>query len=118
MPVYEYGDKRMEIKKSDWQLFRERITEWQERYMEKLNQEYIRLLSADGDASEKFWKLEERIRQDKIKPGVCLELEKQNVAVDLANLILDGTITKEDLKGFSPELQEFVMMLAEHWKME
>ena len=30
----------VEISKADWKLFRERIGNWQERYMEKLSKEY------------------------------------------------------------------------------
>ena len=37
----------MEISKKDWKLFREKLAEWQENYMERLNKEYITLLSAD-----------------------------------------------------------------------
>ena len=36
----------VEISKKDWKLFRERIPEWQEHYMEKLVKEYIELLSS------------------------------------------------------------------------
>lgn len=36
----------------DWKLFRSKIADWQEAYMEKLNGEYIELLSGEGDASE------------------------------------------------------------------
>jgi hypothetical protein len=45
-----------DISKSDWKLFCSRITDWQEAYMEKLNHEYIELLSGEGPASKK-WKL-------------------------------------------------------------
>lgn len=31
--------------KSDWKLFRTKLPDWQEAYMDKLNQEYIQLLS-------------------------------------------------------------------------
>ena len=48
----------------DWKLFRKKISGWQEAYMEKLNREYIALLNEEGDASDKFWKLEKRIRED------------------------------------------------------
>ena len=37
----------MEISKRDWKLYREKIAEWQENYMEHLNKEYIALLSLD-----------------------------------------------------------------------
>lgn len=45
----------------DWKLFRSKIAGWQEVYMNKLNKEYIEILSGDGNPSDKFWKLEERI---------------------------------------------------------
>lgn len=49
----------MDISKHDWKLFREKLPGWQENYMDRLNKEYIALLSAeDKKASEKFWKLE------------------------------------------------------------
>ena len=59
------GDLRMEISKSDWKLYREKIADWQENYMARLNKEYIALLSADDKiASDKFWELEKRIKND------------------------------------------------------
>lgn len=47
----------------DWKLFRSRLPQWQEAYMEKLNREYVTLLTSDRSASEKFWALEERIKK-------------------------------------------------------
>lgn len=46
---------------SDWKLFREKIADWQEAYMTRLNNEYIALLSGDAASSDKFWRLEKRI---------------------------------------------------------
>lgn len=103
----------MECTKSDWKLFRSLIVEWQEAYMDRLNKEYIKLLSSDGDASEKFWALEKRIRQDKRKPGVQIELRKQEAVYDLAGLIQDKVIGYEDLDGFSEGLKEAVKFLLE-----
>lgn len=60
----------MVISKSDWKLFRERIPEWQEHYMERLTKEYIKLLSSPGNASDHFWEFEKRIKQDKKHSGV------------------------------------------------
>ena len=59
----------VEISKADWKLFRERIGDWQERYMEKLSKEYVKLLTSPGNASDHFWELEKRIKQDKKHPG-------------------------------------------------
>lgn len=98
----------VEITKGDWKLFRERITDWQEDWMEHLNQEYIKLLSGKGNASDKFWELEERIRKDKKKSGVQLELRKSETVWNLAALLKDGVINTEDLEGFSEGLKEAV----------
>jgi len=41
----------MDISKSDWKLFREKLPGWQEAYMERLNNEYVALLTSN----EKAW---------------------------------------------------------------
>ena len=33
-----------EISEKDWKLFREKLTTWQDTYIDKLNQEYIEIL--------------------------------------------------------------------------
>ena len=50
----------MEVSKSDWKLFRTRIGDWQEAYMERLVKEYMDLLVGEKNASDKFgsWKNE------------------------------------------------------------
>ena len=101
----------MEISKSDWKLFRARIAEWQENYMERLVKEYIDMLNENGSASDKFWELEERIKKDKKHPGVMLELSKGNMIFDIVALINSDVITTTDLEGFSDELRESVDFL-------
>ena len=73
--------------------------------------EYIDLLSGDENASDKFWKLEERIKKDKKHPGVMLELSKENMIFDIVALINRDVITVADLKNFSDELKEYVNYL-------
>ena len=102
----------IEIKKSDWKLFRERLPEWQEKYMEKLVAEYADYLQSDLPASTKFWEMEERIKEDKRRPGVMLSLEKKNVDYDLMRLMKDGAIKEADLDGFSQELIDRVIELT------
>ena len=99
----------IDISKADWRLFRERIPGWQEAHMEKLNKEYIELLSGDEPASKKFWALEERIRSDKNTPGVRLQLKKSEIDWNLVELMREGVITLVDLEGFSEELKEYVV---------
>lgn len=102
-----------EITKADWKLFRERVPEWQERYMEKLLQKYVKLLTSPGDASEHFWELEKRIRNDKKHPGVMMQLEKGEAIWDIAILIRKKVITVKDLDGFSQELKDAVAAILE-----
>ena len=101
----------MEVSKSDWKLFRERVVDWQEAYMERLVKEYMDLLDGAENASDKFWKLEERIKKDKKHPGVMLELSKENMIFDIVALINSDVIVTADLAGFSAELKESVDFL-------
>lgn len=101
----------MEVSKSDWKLFRACIGNWQEAYMECMVKEYMDLLEGEENASDKFWKLEERIKKDKKHPGVMLELSKGNMIFDIVALINSGVITTADLEGFSDELKESVNFL-------
>ena len=101
----------MECSKSDCKLFRAKIANWQENYMDKLNKEYIKLLSGDEAASEKFWKLEERIKSDRKHPGVIIQMRKSEMVYDIAILIRDEVINMQDLEGFSEELKEQVQMI-------
>ena len=98
----------MEVSKSDWKLFRERVVDWQEAYMERLVKEYMDLLDGAENASDKFWKLEERIKKDKKHPGVMLELRYRSMIFDIAALINSGVITTADLEGFSDGLKESI----------
>jgi len=51
--------KIMDISKKDWKLFRERLSGWQEKYMEGLVKEYANFLNDDKKpASEKLLELE------------------------------------------------------------
>lgn len=97
-----------EISKQDWKLFKERLPEWQEHYMERLTKEYIELLSSPGNASDHFWQLEKRIKQDKKHHGVLLEMRKSNAIWDIAMYVRDKVITMDDLEGFSEDLIDAV----------
>lgn len=97
-----------EVSKADWKLFREKIGDWQEQYMARLNEAYIALLQEDKPASEKFWELDKQLKNDKKSPGVIIEMRKSNLYYDIADLIRDGVITMEDLDDFSDELKASV----------
>ena len=94
------------IKEADWRLFRSRLPIWQEAYMERLNREYIALLSGTGSASEKFWELERRMREDKRRGSVVMRMSRSNMELNLLSLLSDGVISTAELDGFSEELRE------------
>ncbi len=100
----------MSYKKSDWQLFRELISKWQERYMAKLNKEYIGILIQDKPASTVFWELNNRIKEDQKNPGVIIKVSKSMLEENLISLIRHKVITFDDLKDFSDELKESIEM--------
>lgn len=107
-------NKIMDISKKDWKLFREKLPGWQENYMEGLIKEYVNVLNDDTKhASERFWKLEKRIKEDKRHPGVIMEMRKSEAIWDIVCLIRLNVITYEDLSDFSDELQQEVRGILE-----
>lgn len=104
----------MEISKSDWKLFREKLPEWQERYMEGLVKDYVDFLNDKSKhASEKFWELEKRIKEDKRHPGVMIEMRKSEAIWDIVYLIRLKVISYDDLADFSDELKQEVQRIQE-----
>ena len=98
--MYQFEEK-------DWKLFREKLTEWQEAYMERLIKEYTELLAGDEAASDKFWALDKRIRADRQRLGVRVnEVTRSKLQNILTGLIIENVITEDDLQDFSEELRE------------
>lgn len=56
----------MDISKADWKLYRERVPDWQEHYMEKLTEEYVKLLTSPGHASDHFGNTKVDIENGKV----------------------------------------------------
>ena len=104
-----------QINESDWKLFRQRLPDWQERHMERLIQKYAALLAGSDTASDKFWALEDSIREDLCHVGATARMSRSNMYMNLFLLLHDGVITLDDLVGFSDDLKEEMafMMKAE-----
>ena len=78
------------------------------------HKEYANFLNDDKKpASEKFWELEKRIKEDKRHPGVIMEMSKSEVIWDIVRLIRLKVITYDDLSDFSDELQLEVKRILE-----
>lgn len=95
-------------------MFREKLSGWQEKYMEGLVKEYVNFLNDDtSPASEKFWELEKRIKEDKHHPGAIMEMRKLEAIWDIVHLMRLKVITYDDLSEFSGELQQEVKRMIE-----
>ena len=90
----------------DWKLFRKKVPQWQENYMERLLGEYRAIISQERQPSERFWALYQRMREDSTNPGVQIRMSRSKMRDNLLHLLLDGAIGLSDLEGFSPELRE------------
>ena len=98
-----------QVFEKDWKLFRKLLPGWQEAYMERLAKEYMELLSSDRQASDKFWELDQRIKQDKRRTGVLArEVSRSNMFQLIINLIYEEAISEDDLKEFSEDLRDTV----------
>ena len=104
-----------DVNEKDWKLFRKMLPGWQEAFMAELNKEYIAILSRDQNASDNFWELEKRIKEDKRKTGVLArDICRSNMFSHMMDLMREGAISAEDLDGFSEELRERIIA-ASHW---
>ena len=92
------------VNEKDWKLFKKLVPVWQEKYIQKINKEYIDILSKNNSSAQNFWELENRIRQDKKHPGVILDLRRSTMHMNLMLLLSYEVITFDELKEFSNEL--------------
>lgn len=96
--------------KSDRKLFLERLPKWQEAYMDRLNREYIELLSSEaGNPSDRFWGLIDRIKEDRKSPGVRCKVDRVDLVFLMRDLMYDKVITADDLEGFSEKFKEAIL---------
>ena len=101
-----------EFSEKDWKLFRKKLPQWQEAYMERLCKEYVSLLTSNEKASERFWQLEKRIKKDRRKTGVVADMRRSVMIDNMVDLIIEGASTLEDLNDFSNDVKEAVRMIA------
>ena len=101
-----------DVAESDWKLFKKMLPQWQERYMERLIDQYIEMLNGGSEASRRFWALEERINRDKLSSGVIAnDIRRSTMHREIANLLIDNVITLNDLDGFTEDTKS----CAQRW---
>lgn len=105
----------MQISEHDWKIFRKKLPNWQEQYMERLEMEYIALLQTEKSASVKFWEIEKRIKEDKKSPGVIIDMRRSTAINNIICLVSDEVISLDDLEEFSDDLQETVKCVVNKW---
>lgn len=98
------------IGKSDWNLYKQKLATWQNNHMQHLLEGYLKIINGKGEPVDRFWKLEKRINKDKRTRGVVCELSRSSVIDNLLTLLCDGVITFDELKDFSEELQNTILM--------
>ena len=92
----------------DWKLFRQKLPQWQERYMEKLCKEYVGILKSNTQPSDRFWELDKRIQKDKHHLELRGRMSRSNMKLNIIGLICEGVITLDDLAEFSDELKNSI----------
>ena len=105
-----------EVTEKDWKIFRKKIIVWQENYMQKLNNEYIKLLQRENVPSKNFWDLEKRIFKDKRSVGVVISnMRRSTMIQNILELLRDDIIQFDDLNDFSEELKNEIKLMINRW---
>ena len=77
-------------------------------YVQPCGEEYIAILQKPANASENFFELEKRIRNDKRSLGVSARISRNNMFQIVVSLLANAVITIDDLKDFSDEFTESI----------
>lgn len=98
-------DEPPKVREADWKLFKKKAPEWEQACMDRLNQEYIQILTGPDTPADKFWQLRRRINKDVYRIGVSIEAGRSSMEGQMGLLLRGGAITLDDLDGFSAELR-------------
>ncbi len=107
------------LREKDWKVFKKKVPQWEQAILDRLNQEYIQLLTGPDTPADKFWELRHRINEDIYRPGVFMDMSRSKVESQVGDLLRVGAITLEDLDGFSEELRERLeQVYRDRWETE
>ena len=100
------------VNEDDWKLFRTRFSGWVESYIQtKVIDRYIAFLSSPGNAVDKFYSLEKKVKKDSYQDCLNMRMSRSAMKNNILSLLIDGVITPSDLDGFSDELREVMTTL-------
>ncbi|HEY8223635.1 MAG TPA: hypothetical protein VIG25_00065 [Pyrinomonadaceae bacterium] len=99
----------MEIKESDWKIFRRLHSIALERYCQRVLEEVRAAAECEGDYHDCYRKVYRLIRnRDKTLALAFDDRRRSTAFVLLANMIDEDLVTEEELKQFSSEAQEHI----------
>lgn len=95
---------------SDWKKFSAMIPALRERYLAEQNARIVRLLADPRKTeTERFWDAEQEVRKQAKTLRACLDdISRSRMSLTLLTMRGAGMLKKEDLAGFSEELQKQV----------
>lgn len=95
-------------KESDWKQFRDMVEFLKERYLKETNLKLNQILTdSKRTATDQFWDTFEEMKKEKKILQDCLDRHSRSqMYLSMLLMLRYGMLKKEDLKGFSEELQE------------
>ena len=105
----------MDVLEKDWKIYKQRLGDWQDRHIGRLLEEYREIIDSDLKNSDKFWEIQKRINEDRKNVGVVCRFSRSTMEDIITILLLQGTITEDDLVGFSEELITSVKESRDYW---
>lgn len=93
----------------DWRLFSRKVDQWVERYYRIKNEDYRRILDGKSLDSKKWWNLHKQMKKDIHFLDEATEMSRSHLVQDLLYFYISGTISREELRAFSEDMQKSVM---------
>ena len=110
-------EQKYEVNEKDWKLFRNKLIDWQENFIEKTIEKYKELLNKNIKASKKFWELDKLIKKDKKQSGIMVyDIRRSNMVNEIIELIQEKAIKVDDLEEFSDELKIYINNIVRYLK--
>lgn len=98
-------------KESDWKIFRKRVPEWRERYLNGKNKEIVAVLTdKERTPTKQFWDAKEKMETEAKILARCLDgHSRSSMHWYLCLMYGHGLIQDADLEEFSQELREQIL---------